>query len=33
MPRMYANLIVLFALAIGANVVVGRLGGLHTIRR
>jgi NitT/TauT family transport system permease protein len=33
MPRMYANLIVLFALAIGANVLVGRLGGLHTIRR
>lgn len=33
MPRMYANLIVLFALAIGANIVVGRLGGLHTIRR
>jgi ABC-type nitrate/sulfonate/bicarbonate transport system permease component len=33
MPRMYANLIVLFALAIGANVAVGRLGGLHTIRR
>jgi NitT/TauT family transport system permease protein len=32
MPRMYAILIVLFVLAIGANVVVGRLGGLHTIR-
>ncbi len=33
MPRMYAMLIVLFVLAIGANAVVGRLGGLHTIRR
>jgi ABC-type nitrate/sulfonate/bicarbonate transport system, permease component len=33
MPRMYANLIVLFALAIGANVLVGRLGGLDTIKR
>jgi ABC-type nitrate/sulfonate/bicarbonate transport system permease component len=33
MPRMYANLIVLFVLAIGANALVGRLGGLHTIRR
>jgi ABC-type nitrate/sulfonate/bicarbonate transport system permease component len=32
MPRMYANLIVLFVLAIGANALVGRLGGLHTIR-
>jgi NitT/TauT family transport system permease protein len=27
MPRMYANLIVLFVLAIGANSLVGRLGG------
>ncbi len=33
MPRMYAMLIVLFCLAIGANALVGRLGGLHTIRR
>lgn len=33
MPRMYANLIVLFVLAIVANALVGRLGGLHTIRR
>jgi ABC-type nitrate/sulfonate/bicarbonate transport system permease component len=33
MPRMYANLIVLFVLAIGANALVGRLGGLHTIKR
>jgi ABC-type nitrate/sulfonate/bicarbonate transport system permease component len=33
MPRMYAMLIVLFVLAVGANALVGRLGGLHTIRR
>jgi ABC-type nitrate/sulfonate/bicarbonate transport system permease component len=33
MPRMYANLIVLFVLAIGANALVGRLGGLHSIKR
>lgn len=33
MPRMYANLIVLFVLAIGANALVGRFGGLHTARR
>ncbi|HVZ54202.1 MAG TPA: ABC transporter permease subunit, partial [Pseudolabrys sp.] len=33
MPRMYAQLIVLFVLAIGANALVGRLGGLHTIKR
>lgn len=33
MPRMYAMLIVLFVLAIGANALVGRLGGLHTIRQ
>ena len=32
MPRMYAMLIVLFVLAIGANGLVGRLGGLHRIR-
>ncbi len=33
MPRMYAMLIVLFVLAIGANVLVGRLGGLDSIKR
>jgi NitT/TauT family transport system permease protein len=33
MPRMYAMLIVLFVLAIGANALVGKLGGLNTIRR
>jgi NitT/TauT family transport system permease protein len=33
MPRMYAMLIVLFVLAIGANALVGRFGGLDTIRR
>jgi NitT/TauT family transport system permease protein len=33
MPRMYAMLIVLFVLAIGANALVGRLGGLHNIKR
>ncbi|HEY2138078.1 MAG TPA: ABC transporter permease subunit, partial [Xanthobacteraceae bacterium] len=33
MPRMYAMLIVLFVLAIGANALVGRLGGINTIRR
>ncbi len=33
MPRMYANLIVLFVVAIGANAAVGRLGGLDSIRR
>ena len=33
MPRMYAMLIVLFVLAIGVNALVGRLGGLHSIRR
>src|SRR5581483_9721553 len=32
MPRMYANLIVLFVLAIGANALIGRLGGIDTIR-
>ena len=32
MPRMYAMLIVLFVLAIGANALVGRLGGLSAIR-
>jgi ABC-type nitrate/sulfonate/bicarbonate transport system permease component len=33
MPRMYAMLIALFVLAIGANALVGRLGGLHSIKR
>jgi len=33
MPRMYAMLIVLFVLAIGANALIGRLGGLHSIKR
>ncbi len=33
MPKMYALLIILFALAIGANAIVGRIGGLDTIRR
>lgn len=33
MPRMYAMLIVLFVLAIGANALIGRLGGLDAIKR
>ncbi len=33
MPRMYAMLIVLFVLAIGANALIGRLGGLDKIKR
>src|SRR5579875_238243 len=33
MPRMYANLIVLFVLAIGANSLIGRLGGAATAAR
>lgn len=33
MPRMYAMLIVLFVLAIGVNEMIGRLGGLDTIKR
>jgi ABC-type nitrate/sulfonate/bicarbonate transport system permease component len=33
MPRMYAMLIVLFALAIGVNAMIGRLGGIDSIRR
>jgi len=32
MPRMYAMLIVLFVLSIGANALVGRFGGLDTIK-
>jgi NitT/TauT family transport system permease protein len=33
MPRMYAMLIVLFVLAIGANALVNWLGGLRTVQR
>jgi NitT/TauT family transport system permease protein len=33
MPRMYAMLIVLFILSIGANALIGRLGGLDSIKR
>ena len=33
MPRMYSLLIILFVIAIGANALIGRLGGLHNIRR
>jgi ABC-type nitrate/sulfonate/bicarbonate transport system permease component len=33
MPRMYAMLIVLFALAIGANAMIGRLGGIDSIKQ
>ena len=32
MPRMYANLIILFVIAIGANALVGRIGGLDSIK-
>ena len=33
MPMMYALLIVLFVIAIGPNALIGRLGGLHDIKR
>jgi ABC-type nitrate/sulfonate/bicarbonate transport system permease component len=33
MPQMYALLIILFVIAIGANTVIGRFGGLDEIRR
>lgn len=33
MPEMYALLIVLFVIAIGANALIGRLGGAETARR
>ena len=33
MPRMYAMLTVLFVVAIGANALVGRLGGLRRIKQ
>jgi len=32
MPQMYSVIIVLFVVAIGANALIGRLGGLHDIR-
>jgi ABC-type nitrate/sulfonate/bicarbonate transport system permease component len=32
MPRMYANLIVLFVLAIGVNALIGKAGGLDNVR-
>ena len=33
MPEMYALLIILFVAAIGANALIGRLGGAETARR
>jgi ABC-type nitrate/sulfonate/bicarbonate transport system permease component len=33
MPQMYSLLIVLFVISIGANALIGRLGGLHDIKR
>jgi ABC-type nitrate/sulfonate/bicarbonate transport system permease component len=33
MPAMYALLIILFVIAIGANTIIGRVGGLDKIRR
>ncbi len=33
MPQMYALLIILFVIAIGANAIIGRLGGLEANRR
>ena len=33
MPRMYALLIVLFVLSIGVNALVGKLGGVDSIKR
>jgi ABC-type nitrate/sulfonate/bicarbonate transport system permease component len=33
MPQMYALLIILFVIAIGANSLIGRIGGLDDIRR
>jgi NitT/TauT family transport system permease protein len=33
MPQMYALLIILFVIAIGANEIIGRVGGLDKIRR
>jgi NitT/TauT family transport system permease protein len=33
MPEMYALLIILFLIAIGANALIGRLGGVETVKR
>jgi ABC-type nitrate/sulfonate/bicarbonate transport system permease component len=33
MPQMYALLIILFVIAIGANTLIGRFGGLDDIKR
>jgi len=33
MPEMYALLIILFVIAIGANALIGRMGGIATIKR
>ena len=33
MPQMYSLLIVLFVIAIGANALIGRFGGLNDIKR
>ena len=33
MPLMYSLLIVLFVISIGANALIGRLGGLDSIKR
>jgi NitT/TauT family transport system permease protein len=33
MPQMYSLLIVLFVISIGANALIGRLGGLHDIKQ
>jgi NitT/TauT family transport system permease protein len=33
MPQMYALLIILFVIAIGANTLIGRVGGLDDIKR
>jgi hypothetical protein len=33
MPQMYSLLIILFVISIGANSLIGRLGGLDDIKR
>jgi ABC-type nitrate/sulfonate/bicarbonate transport system permease component len=33
MPEMYSLLIILFIIAVGANALIGRLGGIETIKR
>jgi ABC-type nitrate/sulfonate/bicarbonate transport system permease component len=33
MPQMYSLLIILFVISIGANALIGRLGGLDEIKR